>query len=126
MVASANDVDGWTTEHFEYLMGRFEAIEPVGSATLAKPLRISDLAEMPSVLNIGIYLQGGRADAKRAIVALCAARPAYESVCTPPRAIPLNGGVGETNMFGLHIAANVVADGPATLTVTSLGDHITL
>jgi len=126
LVASAMEIASWRSmEHFEYLMGPFVAIEPIGLTSMAKPLPIGTIKEEPSELKAGVYL-AGRAGSKGVTIALCVSRPGYESVCAPERTLPLNGSTAETDQFGLRMVATVIPNGPATITVTPNGNDLAL
>lgn len=110
-------------EIYQYLMGTFQAIEPVGRVSLKQPIPISAIAEVPSQLKVATYLTAG-ADGDSMKVALCASREGYESVCTETRSVPLNGATAAVDRFGLHLVANVTPNGPATITATPASNDI--
>jgi len=126
LVASALEIASWQTmEHFEYLMGPFVAIEPIGRTSLTRPIPVAEIKETPSQLKVDIYLMGS-AEKERVGVSLCASRQGYASVCTSVRKFALDGAKGESDQFGFHMVANVIPDGPATITVTPTSGDLAL
>ncbi|MDH7971305.1 hypothetical protein QH494_03855 [Sphingomonas sp. AR_OL41] len=118
LVVSATEAASWPTiESFEYLMGSFVALEPVGLTSLTKPISISEIKDTSSQLKVDVHFKGS-AEKQRVRVVLCASRQGHQDVCTRARNIAINGTTGESDQFGFHIVAKVTADGPATITVT--------
>lgn len=124
LVASNVDDDyRGRVEIYQYLMGRFQAIEPIGRVSLTKPIPISAIVEVPSQLKAGTFLKAS-ADKNRVSVSLCAAREGYGDVCTKAHSFPLSGTTATGDQFGLHLVADVTPNGPATLTVTPASNDI--
>jgi hypothetical protein len=126
LVASGDQRASWRAmEHFEYLIGPFVAIEPVGTVSLKIPISITEIKVEPSQLKVGIFLKSAL-QKNRISVSLCASRQGYENVCTPPHYIELTGQRTEIDQFGLRMVAEIISDGSSTLTVTANSDEISL